>query len=48
MEVDPTRSLKTFHGATTRLLRESSLFTNARSNKQLVMVCDDYMERLVA
>lgn len=48
MEVDKTRSLKTFHGAATRLLREASLFTNVRSNEQLVTVCDDYMERKAA
>jgi hypothetical protein len=48
MAVDPTRSLKTFHGASTRLLRESSLFTNVRSNEQLVLVCDDYIGRLAA
>jgi hypothetical protein len=48
MQIDPTRSLRTFHGAGTKLLRETSLFTNARSNESLTLVCDDYMERMAA
>jgi hypothetical protein len=43
MEVDPTRSLKTFHGSVTRLLRGNSLFNQNDRNLLLNGFCDEYM-----
>lgn len=38
------RSLYTFHGACTRLVREQSLFNIADRTKNLIKVCDDYIK----
>jgi len=43
MKVDSTRSLKTFHGSATRMMRENSLFSQSTNNRQLNSFCDDYM-----
>ena len=48
MEVDPTRSLKTFHGSVTRLMRSNSLFNQNERNRLLNGFCDDYMDRRAA
>jgi len=43
MEVDNSRSLKTFHGSVTRILRGNSLFNQSDKNKLLNNFCDEYM-----
>lgn len=38
------RSLYTFHGACTRLIRKQSLFNIANKTKNLIKICDDYIK----
>ena len=39
------RSLYTFHGGVTRLIRDNSLFSITNYSKKLIGVCDDYIQR---
>ena len=39
------RSLYTFHGGVTRLIRDNSLFSVAGYSKKLIGICDDYIQK---
>lgn len=45
IQLTRARSLYTYHGAVTRLHRDSSLFNVADSTRKLVGLCDDYRKK---